>query len=52
MGVAEYARVRRLYAKLGISGKTQIEFFEALTRSMESRPIVFSRGPFDWHPDQ
>ena len=49
---SEYARVRRLYAKLGISGKTQIEFFDGPHKIHGVETYRFLQRHLDWHPDQ
>ena len=49
---AEYARVRRLYAKLGISEKTQIGFFDGPHKIHGVETYRFLQRHLDWHPDQ
>ena len=49
---AEYARVRRLYSKLGISEKTQIEFFDGPHKIHGEGTYRFLQRHLDWHPGQ
>ena len=49
---AEYARVRRLYAKLGISEKTEIEFFDGPHKIHGEGTYRFLQRHLDWHPDR
>ncbi|MEE3370134.1 MAG: dienelactone hydrolase family protein [Planctomycetota bacterium] len=47
---AEYARVRRLYAKLGIADKTTIEFFNGPHKIHGAGTYRFLQQHLDWHP--
>ena len=47
---AEYARVRRLYAKLGIADKTTIEFFNGPHKIHGEGTYRFLQQHLDWHP--
>ena len=40
----EYAKIRRMYDKLGIGARTEIEFFNGRTRSMVSELTSFCTG--------
>ena len=47
---AEYARVRRLYAKLGIADRTEIEFFNGPHKIHGEATYRFLQRHLDWHP--
>ncbi len=44
----EYAKVRRLYAALGIADRTEIEFFTGGTRSTAQGTFAFLHRHLHW----